>query len=466
MSDGDGGGRDPYETGEWKERPLGLLLRQARSEAGLTQSKLAERVGKSEVQVRAVERGDRLPSLELLTTMAAVLVPDRDSRVTVLARWLAKLVDHRASAAAPAGDLTVASAALVDALAPAQRELPPLFPRSLAGFPEQFQPLVAVFPDRRELPPDSPADLFIRSGAVTDYQFLGLLQKMDTPLTICSDKLFVLKPADWLAERFSNAHLLVVGSSAVNWLTRAIAGTALFRPLIDPDARAWNDRYWALKSQLDDHKMLNVFWQLLATANGAQENEVDVSGVPTHELAVEEVELLGPAADLARQVLEGRTEAAVVQQFRVSGFADPASGQQQGQPAGARTDFGVVTLAPHPFDTTGRFVSILCAGIAGPGTALGLRALLAEHDRFAANPFGGVIKVVLPSGQETWPGRYEDAIWKWQTQPYQPADILGSLNGALGADRARRSPAFRRWTDDELKQAIFFVEQLIGPAGH
>jgi len=466
MSTATGAGRDGDELADWRSVPLGTLIRRARLRKELTQAELAKQVKRKPDQIRAIEAGNRQPSLDGLVRLVAVLVDDRDSQVTILTHWLTKLEEHRLSTAAVdpthAGLWHDSSARLLDALAPAQRRLPPPFPRSLEGFPEQYQPLVAVFPDRREVPPNSPADLFIRSGAVGDYQFLGLMRGMETPLTICSDKLFVVRSEEWLAERFSNAHFLIVGSGAVNWLTRTVAPAAVFRPQIDPVARAWAERYLDRMGGLDEPALLNAFWHLLETAMRTADGDVDVSAVATERLAAEEIALLPDAAALVREVLEGQTEVEVRELFDIAGFADPAQ-REQHRPHGGGTDLGVVSLAPHPFDRTGRFVSILCAGIAGPGTALGLKALLSDREALAKRPFGGVIGVVLPPGQKAWPGRYEDAFWQWRTLPYSPADVLANLRSAKTTPGSRRRAVFRSWPPADVAATTAFVEQLMGP---
>jgi hypothetical protein len=122
----------------------------------------------------------------------------------------------------------------------------------------------------------------------------------------------------------------------------------------------------------------------------------------------------------------------------------------------------VITLAPHPFDDSGRFVAIVCAGISGPGTAHGLKALLTEQKLFAGHPFGGVIKVNLPARENDWPGKFENAAWMWQTQPYTPETIMGRLQKALATRHPQdRRPAFQEWTTAELEAARTFVRQLV-----
>lgn len=452
----------------WVDLALGQLIRAARAErSGLgarrSQGHVAEALGVSEATIGAIERGDRVPGLDVLTRLVTLLEPDQDAQAELLTRWLVKWVQRKAEGV---GDDTAdkplldrATAGLVTALS--QRTLPPVYPRSLQGFPEQFQPLVGVFPDRREVPPDSPADLFIRSGAVTDFQYLPLLEGMSDRFTLCSDKFFVLMKQKWLRERFAGHHLLVVGSSGVNWLTRQLAGRALFRPLISPAWRAWDEKYRAT-AELDDHRMLGPFWRLVEQIQHRYDHTMDPDALTEEMLGSEQHRRLPRAQELVGELLQGRTESAIVQQFRVPGFADPADGELHGRLPGDNNDFGVITLAPHPFDDSGRYVAIVCAGISGPGTAHGLKALLTEQKLFAGHPFGGVIKVNLPARENDWPGRFENAGWMWQTQPYTADEIMGRLQQALATeDPQDRRPAFQDWTTAELEAAIAFVAQLV-----
>ncbi len=429
-----------------------------------SQARVAELLDMSQATVGAIERNDRVPGLDVLTRLAVLYEPDEDARLELLTRWLVKWVERKvetvvAGQSTDAGLLQRAAAGLAETVSAPDRAITQ-FPCSLENFPERFQPLVAVFPDRREVPPDSPADLFIRSGAVTDFQFLPLLKGMTEPLTICSDKFFVLMKDDWLRERFSGRHLLVVGSSGVNWLTRSLAGTALFRPLIEPTWRAWDDDYRATE-ELDDHRMLGVFWRLVERAQYSQDRRVDPASIPAGLLGPAQHDRLPRATELARRILGGNTESNIVQQFRVPGFADPADGERHGRLPGENTDFAVLSLAPHPFDDSGDYFAIVVAGISGPGTAHGLKALLTEQRLFAEHPFGGVIKVHLPAREEGWPGRFEKADWIWQTAPYTPAKVLANLRQARATpDGPARRPAFQGWDQQALDDAIAFVERL------
>ena len=54
-------------------REVGLLVRALRKRRGLTQAALAERIDRSEVALRAVERGASAPSFETLERLAIAL---------------------------------------------------------------------------------------------------------------------------------------------------------------------------------------------------------------------------------------------------------------------------------------------------------------------------------------------------------------------------------------------------------
>lgn len=454
----------------WEDRPLGDLIKHARAQAPLdreqrSQRAVATRLGLSEATIGAVERGERIPALDALARLATLFEPGGDQRHDLLARWLVKWLERKVAGVDNPGQrqtLEQAAGRLLAALATPARSLPPALPRSLAGFPEQFEPLIAVFPDRREIPPDSPADLFIRSGAVTDSQYLPLLRGLSAPLRVYTDKFFVLMKQQWLQERFGGHNLLVVGSSGVNWLTRALAHRALFRPLIEPYWRDWDERYRHRKAELDDHLLLGAFWRLLVQRQHFPDQPLDTTTLPRSVLGEAQVARLPMAAELLDDITEGRTETEIIQKFRIPGFADPADGRRHGQLPGGNTDFGVVSLAPHPFDDTGQFVSIIVAGISGPATAHGLRALLTSQPSFARHPFGGVIRVNLPTREEGWPGRFENADWLWETKEYDDEHkLLANLRAARAvADPLRRQEAFQDCTDEDLDAAIAFVQQL------
>jgi transcriptional regulator with XRE-family HTH domain len=88
----------------WEENPVGYLLREARESAGLTQSELARRLGRSQQSVAQAERWQSNPTIAftkrwaLATGRVAVLaLTDDEGRTPLLAQdaGLAKLVPSR-----------------------------------------------------------------------------------------------------------------------------------------------------------------------------------------------------------------------------------------------------------------------------------------------------------------------------------------------------------------------------------
>jgi hypothetical protein len=98
----------------------------------------------------------------------------------------------------------------------------------------------------------------------------------------------------------------------------------------------------------------------------------------------------------------------------------------------------------------------LLAPIHGPGTAHAVRAL--AEDDFMDHPFGGIIEVELNPFND-WPGRFQQATWRWQTKGYDTDKLLSNLNSTLAAKEGR-SREFENLTDDEIQDCIAFVRQV------
>lgn len=432
--------------------PLAALLRDARRRRGLTQPELGKRAQFAKALIGAVEQGARTPSLQMLAALAAALVDEGD-RSEELARWLPlwirarscdmpNITDERRQSLVEAVHRLSASAGRTGGRSGRGGAL------SLANFPAQFQPLTIVCGDRRESPPKTRADMFIRSGAMTDQMFLPFLQGLDEPVPLCSDKLFLRMDEDWLIQRFSTTNLLILGSSRTNWASRIVAGATLFRPMIDSKWLAWDAKFRA-DHRLDDMSMLRVFWRIVETAKTTADGSIDAQAVRDQVLPDAEMQWLDAAEAMAREFLAGWTAGGIIQQFCLPGFADPADGTVHGQLMGETTDFAVVSLGPNPFDKTGQFVSILCAGISGPGTAHAVRMLVTEQERFAAHPYGGVIEVRMPAG-ESWPARFEKAVCYWETHDYTPERLLANVRHARDGKSGRNAAFPAGWKDADF----------------
>ena len=97
-------------------REIGTRIRLARRDAGLTQEKLAEKIGVSTVFVSQLESGSRAPGLETLVKLSQTLHVSLDLLVL---------------GGAPGGDAEVFRAALVLVRSPRQRILEVSLVRSL-----------------------------------------------------------------------------------------------------------------------------------------------------------------------------------------------------------------------------------------------------------------------------------------------------------------------------------------------
>ena len=99
-------------------REIGTRIRLARRDAGLTQEKLAEKIGVSTVFVSQLESGSRAPGLETLVKLSQTLHVSLDLLVL---------------GGAPGGDAEACLAALVQGRSPRQRMLAVSLVRSLFG---------------------------------------------------------------------------------------------------------------------------------------------------------------------------------------------------------------------------------------------------------------------------------------------------------------------------------------------
>ena len=97
-------------------REIGMRIRLARRDAGLTQEKLAEKIGVSTVFVSQLESGSRAPGLETLVKLSQTLHVSLDLLVL---------------GGAPGGDAEACRAALVPGRTPRPRMLAVSLVRSL-----------------------------------------------------------------------------------------------------------------------------------------------------------------------------------------------------------------------------------------------------------------------------------------------------------------------------------------------
>lgn len=361
-------------------------------------------------------------------------------------------------------------------------------PRSLAGFPAQFLPLTVVTGDRRETPAKTKGDLFVAGASPADLAFLGRLKVpvgQEGP-PIVSDKVVAMLEEPALRRNLGQSNLLVLGSASVNLVARLLNWRAVFRVDLE---RRWHD--WATTFQdtteLNRPSVLRAFTPFLEQARKrgrrldpekvitdlattTNREEVEQCVATAHRAAVRLLAdgMLDADADKVDKRMAAREDVDfndkdVVSAFRRSGILDPSDGRKHGISTGWDNDFGVISVAENPWaDPASGFVAILVCGIHGPATAVGLRALVQSPEVFENHPFGGTIEVEINDQSYDWASRFENARFRWQTDPYDATTLVAKFEAAVASvDSGSPGLVFGHYTEDELRRCIDVMRRLL-----
>ena len=412
---------------------LGRLIRDARSHKGLTQEALARLLSTSRTTIQYVEGGYRNGSLEMLESIHRALSPDEPITAWVLASLERAVATREGLGEESKSALKTDLQAAIEALMPNAGDGGQL-QRSLATFPKGFEPITVVLGDRREDPPISRGDLLVGSASTEDARYLLSLGLADQRSVLRTDKIIVnTSNRDDLIRVFGNTNLLVIGSPFVNFAARVVNMSSAFRFEPLQTLRAWLDNLDSITAVEGS--------ELAAFATMSSERvEVDTEEGPISEQRRVELQAL-----VERLWRDGSAET-LREAYRPSGLIDPIQNVRHPANRGSSVSYGLVSLAPNPFDTSGDHVAITVAGVHLPGTAMALRAL-AEGD-FEHHPFGGIIQVVHLTGST------QDAWWSWATRRYSAADLVGALESAHQSSTRRRGAAFTDWTQDEIAESL------------
>jgi hypothetical protein len=428
----------------------------------------------SEQYISQIERGSRVPPLPIAIALHDVLRPETPLEVWLL-EWLRAKVGHLPGPAQRGAPDAVARALSELDASRRGRSNEHL---SLADFPDAFLPLTVICGDRREATPQTPADIFVYSVAVTDLMFFPRLRIKDPLVTIKSDKQFLLMDEVFLKEHFGRTNLLVIGSPAVNLAARKLNHYAIFRVDYPGVVRRWEKTYLeqidlSKRDNLTNMMNLAVFWKMVQFIERRRAREDSPEAAPfalepedlpsfekllsADEQAKFDRDKLAELADVLKTLVMEEGPAHVMNEFRKPGLVDPADRVRHGKTTRPNNDFGFISLAPNPFSdpADGSYVSVLVSGIHGPATAHALRAL-AEGD-FTKHPYGGVIEVTLDQFKD-WPTRFQEAVWEWQTKDYTPQSLLRNLETALDEP----VDAFENLYPHDIEALIDFVRSLSG----
>lgn len=288
--------------------------------------------------------------------------------------------------------------------------------KTLYNFPEAFQPIVVVIGDRREDPPKTMADLLAYSVSSSDILFLKHLNigKVD----ILSDKIFILEDFQTLKRKYGNTNLLVIGSPAVNLLSRKINNDSIFHFNISKDAK---NKLKLQENILDnikfDQESLSIYRDILFGATSINELLIKFKHRPSidKELKIKCKNILEQykSTDLKRWK-------DLMHEFDRPGIFDPIDNTIHGASPKPYFDYGLISIAKNPFSDSNNFVSVYVAGVHAPGTAHCIK-LLSNSSAFAAHPYGGVIEIEIDL-YKGWTDRLYSSNVNWQTHPYEEND--------------------------------------------
>jgi hypothetical protein len=294
--------------------------------------------------------------------------------------------------------------------------------KSLIDFPDDFQPIVTITGDRRELPPQSRGDLLAYSVSSTDYMYLNHLGLGQSQ--VLSDKQFVIDSEEVLSRSFGNTNILVIGSPAVNLLARRINERAPFRFDIARETFEELEEQYSFMNEFveplgDD---LFIYHQCL-------DGIVDVDAILRRFVDLE------PKFQELRNRAERITEAFkktkiyrylgshprpvryLMHKLDKPGIFDSLDAAKRGESIGANKDYGLISVFDNPFSSsTGQYFVIYVAGVHGPATALGLR-LLGNRQAFQNHPFGGVFDVTIDRFALFFE-KIQQSKERWETRPY------------------------------------------------
>lgn len=458
-------------------RDLGELIKQAREARkastgkALTQEELGDIINVSKQWISSVERGKRLPSLALLVQLHEILVgvndPNSQGSLGVwLLSWLEKQVQGDISSEDRRRTIQEVIENAAGSIQPVTSFRQNLRP-TLENFPDAFQPLTIVCGDRRESEPKTRGDIFANSVSTSDLTFL-LNLGLPSNVIIRSDKPFVFMGEDFLQREFGNTNLLVIGSPAVNLAARIINNQSVFRFNLPQWLKEKDSQI--RKSKEPTNPDLEAFWHLAQSpadtkvaldsspANNHRREELIKRLLQKARITSTDADRVAHLATIVNQILESMTAESLIAAFSRGGLVDFSEAAIHGMSFRQDNDFALISLAPNPFARSPDFMSIMVAGIHGPGTAHALKAL--AEDDFHEHPFGGIIEVELDTVAD-WPSRFQQASWRWQTKGYSAGELLAQLNSILAQPDDTMPREYERLTDTEINDCIRFVEYIL-----
>jgi hypothetical protein len=291
-----------------------------------------------------------------------------------------------------------------------------LGPSTLRDWPMAFLPIVVFVGDRREIPPQSPADLLAASASIGDLYYLPRLQ-LPAETEIRSDKSVVITTPESLRRILQDTNLLIIGSPAANLMARTVNPGACFSFHVAPDALAQAAEFQRI---LEPIQYLPGNLERYADVNSATATEREWSRRRRH----------------------------MIYEFARSGILDPVD--YSGLRATAipvHLDWGVVSLCRHPWSENK--VAVIAGGLHGPATAAAIR-LLSKENAFADRPLGGVFRVHVPINAP-WEERYRHLNPEWDTHSYTVAGYETAVSEFVSKHEKELEGQFKFWNPKDVQ---------------
>ncbi len=304
--------------------------------------------------------------------------------------------------------------------------------RTLRDFPEAFFPLIVVTGDRRETPPLSRGDVLAYSVSSTDVMHLTALHLVTGEVDaeaeaihglLVSDKQFVTDSEDKLRRRFGRYNILVIGSPAVNLLSRSINQGCPFRFSISGDTRReLEEQDDFFEEYVKDEDDVFIYNQCL---DGIFDTDAILSRFVGLDPRIETLRTK------ASRIVPAFKETQICQNISVNprpirylmhkldqpGIYDSLSAMTRGKSIGPYKDYGLISVMRNPFSTGGDYQVVYVAGVHGPGTAVGLQ-MLGRKESFADHPFGGVFEVRIDRFAQFYE-KLQNSHGRWETPAYK-----------------------------------------------
>jgi hypothetical protein len=338
---------------------------------------------------------------------------------------------------------------------------------SLTSFPQAFLPLIVVVGDRREVRPKSSGDLLAYSASTLDLLYLAKLQLPPDTL-ILSDKVFIIERPEIIRQLCSEVNILTIGSPAVNLFSRRINDFSLFRFEIETGSKELMQRQYAI---MDKYKLdltaLSIYKAILEQDARSLEDvskhafrdhwvNKDDKGKRLLSEIFEQVKTSGLKS--YRELLRKHEGDALLAPVK-SGKLDLSGPERHGKYIQHFNDFGLVSLAKHPFAEADDKVVVYVAGKHGPATAHGVK-LLAQAENWEGRELGGIFEVHINTNA-AFSQRVQDAGWSWDISTYDAGrfslEVLG--NAAEKMQVFLSTPL--RWNAEEKKESVMWLAQTI-----